>query len=383
MTVRSSYKTAAGYTPKQGGRELLIQYDFSAAASYNDSLGNEQQLGELDIVQSVFIDNADNASPLTITFKHNLLQRIVCPAGGQGFFQVLAPGRLSYTAACAGGKIASLIWSNMPRDTITWDASVNSGLTADAVATAASPTYVEGSTDPLSMNLNGGLRVSGDVASNAVDSGQPVKVGGITQNSVSANAFSDGTRQNFIVNAKGALTIVVTGSGGVPVLSLSDNVDAVAVSPTASGLKTQSRGTVFNGTTWDRMAGNVNGNFNNPYPMNANPISAASGNVANAIAAATLAQVAGKTTYITGFEVTGSGASAGLPVQVTVTNVITGTLTYIYSATVGVLLPNTPLIVEFPYPIPASAIATTIVVSCPALGLGNTNNAVVAHGFQL
>jgi hypothetical protein len=120
-----------------------------------------------------------------------------------------------------------------------------------------------------------------------------------------------------------------------------------------------------------------------PYPATATPITAASGNVAAATAAATLAAVAGKTTYITGFAVTGSGATAGLPVSVTVTNTITGTLTYTYAAAAGVLVANTPLIVQFPYPIPASAANTTIVVSCPTLGAGNTNNATVAYGFQL
>lgn len=120
-----------------------------------------------------------------------------------------------------------------------------------------------------------------------------------------------------------------------------------------------------------------------PYPTGATAITAASGNVAAATAAATLAATTGKTTYITGFAVTGTGATAGLAVSVTVTGVITGTLTYTYAAAAGVLVENTPLIVSFPYPIPASATNTTIVVSCPTLGSGNTNNTVNAYGFQL
>lgn len=119
------------------------------------------------------------------------------------------------------------------------------------------------------------------------------------------------------------------------------------------------------------------------YPSGATAITAASGNVAAATAAATLAAVASKTTYITGFSVTGSGATAGLPVSVTVTGTITGTLTYTYVAVAGALLSNTPLHVMFPMPIPASATNTTIVVSCPTLGAGNTNNTTVAHGYQL
>lgn len=116
---------------------------------------------------------------------------------------------------------------------------------------------------------------------------------------------------------------------------------------------------------------------------NASQVGATSGNVANASGVATIPAVVGQKAWITGFEITGSGATAGLPVTVTVTGlgVAGGTLTYTYSASVGVLVANQPLSVEFPEPLPASANNTSIVVTCPALGLGNTNNTVVAHGF--
>ena len=111
-------------------------------------------------------------------------------------------------------------------------------------------------------------------------------------------------------------------------------------------------------------------------------VTATSGNVANASAAGTLAAVAGRTNYITGFEVTGAGATAGLPVTVTVTG-ITTPISYTYTATAGVLVANTPLLVEFPQPLPASAVNTAITVTCPALGSGNTNNTVNVHGFVI
>jgi hypothetical protein len=68
---------------------------------------------------------------------------------------------------------------------------------------------------------------------------------------------------------------------------------------------------------------------------------------------------------------------------VTVTGLLGGTLTYTYTAAAGVLVANQPLIVEFNPPLPASAVNTNIVVSCPSLGAGNTNNTVNAHGFNL
>jgi hypothetical protein len=120
-----------------------------------------------------------------------------------------------------------------------------------------------------------------------------------------------------------------------------------------------------------------------PYPTGATPINASSGNQAAGQAVATLAAAAGKTTYITGFEITSSGATVGLVVNPTVVGTITGTLTYVYAAMAGILLINTPLTVNFIPPIPASAVNTAIVITLPSLGLGNTNASVVAHGYQL
>lgn len=113
------------------------------------------------------------------------------------------------------------------------------------------------------------------------------------------------------------------------------------------------------------------------------PLSASSGAVAAAEAAATLTGAAAKTTYITGFQVTGSGATAALPVSVTVTGLLGGTATYAYTAVAGATLANQPLIVSFNPPLPASAVNTNIVVTCPTLGAGNTKNTVNAQGYLL
>lgn len=128
------------------------------------------------------------------------------------------------------------------------------------------------------------------------------------------------------------------------------------------------------GLVWNRMRAS-------PYQINQTPLIAKSGNVANASAAATLTGTASTTVYITGFEVTGSGATAGLPVTVTVAGLLGGTIQYTYDFAVGALVGNTPLIVAFNPPLPASAINTAIVVTCPASGTGGTNNTTVAHGF--
>jgi hypothetical protein len=97
---------------------------------------------------------------------------------------------------------------------------------------------------------------------------------------------------------------------------------------------------------------------------------------------ATLPAVAGATTFITGFEVTGGGATLGSDISITVTGILGGTKTYVLSVPAGVLLGVVPLVVQFSRPIPASAPNTVIAVNVPSFGAGSTVQAVTAHGFQ-
>lgn len=122
--------------------------------------------------------------------------------------------------------------------------------------------------------------------------------------------------------------------------------------------------------------------YSNPkLPAGATQVTATSGNAANAIATATIAAVSGRTNYITGFHITGSGATAALPAVVTVAGLLGGSITFTYNFASGVLVGNTPLLVEFPAPIPASAVNTAITVACAASGAGGTNNVVNAYGY--
>jgi hypothetical protein len=119
------------------------------------------------------------------------------------------------------------------------------------------------------------------------------------------------------------------------------------------------------------------------YMGNGPVTSYASGNVANATAAATIPAVAAKTNYITGFDVSGAGATVGGVVLLTITGLLGGTTTYPIAAPTGVTLGLTPLVVNFSPPLQASAANVAIVVSLPALGAGNTNASVVARGFSI
>jgi len=118
-------------------------------------------------------------------------------------------------------------------------------------------------------------------------------------------------------------------------------------------------------------------------PAGSTAVAASSGNVAAATATATLAGAAAKTTYISGFEITGGGATAGAIVTATITGLLGGTLSYNIAVPTGATVGITPLVVFFNPPLPASAVNTAIVVSSPSFGAGNTNAAVTAHGYQV
>lgn len=122
--------------------------------------------------------------------------------------------------------------------------------------------------------------------------------------------------------------------------------------------------------------------YSGSAPGNA-PIVNGSGNVAAAAANSTIAAASGKTSYLTGFDVVGAGATAGSVILVTVTGLSGGTLTFPFTVPTGATVGATPLSVRFPFPLPASAPNTAIVVNVPSFGAGNTNAASIAYGYQL
>jgi len=111
-------------------------------------------------------------------------------------------------------------------------------------------------------------------------------------------------------------------------------------------------------------------------------IAASSGNKANSAATATLTHDSTNLWYVTGLEVTASGATAGLPVNVTLTGCLGGTLTWTFTFPAGVLVPATPLVIAMDNPLPSVDANTDVVLTLPASGSGGTNAAVVLRGFK-
>ncbi len=121
-----------------------------------------------------------------------------------------------------------------------------------------------------------------------------------------------------------------------------------------------------------------------PYPAGATPVTASSNVVANASSTQTLPGVVGKTTYMTGFAITGLGATAAGSITASVyLQGANTTLYYVVPIPAGATVGITPLVVNFPVPLSAGAPNTVIQTVMPAFGAGNTAACLTVQGFQL
>lgn len=118
-------------------------------------------------------------------------------------------------------------------------------------------------------------------------------------------------------------------------------------------------------------------------PIDAATDVTASGTGAAAIVTATIPAVAGKTAYVTGFAVTGGGATAAAIVTAVLSGTISGSLSYVIGVPAGATTTIPTLHLNFSKGVPASAVNTAIVLTVPSFGAGNTNVAVAIRGYYL
>lgn len=118
------------------------------------------------------------------------------------------------------------------------------------------------------------------------------------------------------------------------------------------------------------------------YPSGATPVNSFPANGANSSVVATLPAAAGKTTYLTGVDISYGGATAAALGGLTLGGLLNGNPAYIVPVPAGAALGG-QMSLRFPVPIPASAANTAITATLSALGAGNAAAMVAAYGFQL
>jgi hypothetical protein len=118
-----------------------------------------------------------------------------------------------------------------------------------------------------------------------------------------------------------------------------------------------------------------------PYPNGATFVISTGGG-ANTAGQCFLPNLPGRTTYITGFRITGFGATGAGTSTVTVSS-IQGPNSWNYEITIpaGAAVPITPLIENFPTPIPGNGTDTSILVAYTAFGTGNLTSQCIAFGY--
>lgn len=85
--------------------------------------------------------------------------------------------------------------------------------------------------------------------------------------------------------------------------------------------------------------------------------------------------------FCEGFDITFAGATAASVVEVTLSGLLGGTLTFILTVPAGATVAGTPLCVKFPKPIPATDKNIAVTLTVPSLGAGNTKANANLYGF--
>ncbi len=239
-----------------------------------------------------------------------------------------------------------------------------------------------------------------------------VNVLGAAQYNATPLTVTDTRYQSLQSDVNGFLKVNVTNA----TTAVANNADAVAVS-TGGNSPVANYGYVYNGTTWDRMAGTAaagvrvlqyqgstvlsatNGTYanllqgnvalttanplptaNNPYPVGATPYTATATGTTGATTATLAASGGATTTYICGFSIR-ANATAAATGNATVTGVITATLNFTqWTAPNASGLGITEMI--FAPCVPASASNTAIAVVSAAPGTGGVVS-VTAWGYKL
>lgn len=107
--------------PPEGPKAMAVLADFSASASFDINLLLTQSQQFMTAVQAVFIDNADNGSPVTI--KSSVInQRLICPPNSQGYFPLMVAKNGTLSVSSSGAVKVAFIFLNVPVPAAVWSA---------------------------------------------------------------------------------------------------------------------------------------------------------------------------------------------------------------------------------------------------------------------
>ena len=121
-----------------------------------------------------------------------------------------------------------------------------------------------GGTSVVTGGVSGLLGIAGNVASGATDSGNPLKMGGVFNNTLPT--VTTGQRVDLQTDSRGNISVMskmgqFTASDGVANTSTGSFPFTTQSQPSGSASLSTSAPYVFNGTTWDRARGDTSGGY--------------------------------------------------------------------------------------------------------------------------
>lgn len=271
--------------PKKDKVFVTYDADFSAPKEYvlDFTLVNQGQV--FGVVKSIFVDNGSNPSGVEVTVTGTNQFFVIPPYSTGNYivnaaisskleFQSAGPATDLVTITAFNYEVAPQVWysyGGTPPSAYSQAFGAMSEGANIAGQSFKQPVYMAGKEyssgllRALSTDANGALYVSfsgnssvvGDIASDAPDSGNPVKVGGV----YSANPVSvaNGDRVNVWLSTKGATVIAgFNSNSGVDGFTKICNIAAHEGGTPQSGLLSIAAH-VFNGTSYDRARGDTNG----------------------------------------------------------------------------------------------------------------------------
>lgn len=139
--MANSFQTANLALPTSGSIAISQALNFANATSIAVDLSNEQLLGKIDFIQSVFIDNADSTATLDLLFAGGpTVQRVRAQANSQGWYPVSWPrGEFRLTANSNSGLTINLIFANFAMPYIVWGPASGVTVVPPLVNTALLP----------------------------------------------------------------------------------------------------------------------------------------------------------------------------------------------------------------------------------------------------
>lgn len=113
--IKTAFPTFNGYAPKEGVKALPIFFDFRSVNFLEFDLLLENTQGSIQMVQSVWVDNADNPNPVEILFGVTN-QRVVVPANVQAMCPVITVDqtKVKITGTINPAAVGQIILMNVP-----------------------------------------------------------------------------------------------------------------------------------------------------------------------------------------------------------------------------------------------------------------------------